>query len=68
MGMKFTLVNFIGVLTPANHSQTEKSPKYKFDPWQVVPRQVFTPYFCLLVSIAIVVVSRVGCLGVAAVL
>ena len=30
---------------------------------QVVPRQVFTPYSCLLISTALVVVSRVGCLG-----
>ena len=31
------------------------------DPWQVVPRQVFTLYSCLLISTAFVVVSRVGC-------
>ena len=31
------------------------------DPWQVVPRQVFTP---LLISVAFVVLCRVGCLGV----
>ena len=30
------------------------------DPWQVVPRQVFTPYECLLVSVAFVVLCRVG--------
>ena len=34
------------------------------DPWQVVPRQVFTPYFHLLISTAFVVVSRVACHGV----
>ena len=33
------------------------------DPWQVVPRQVFTPYSRLLISTEFVVVSRVGCLG-----
>ena len=33
------------------------------DPWQAVPRQVFTPYSRLLISAAFVVVSRVGCLG-----
>ena len=35
-----------------------------FDPWQVVPRQVFIPYSHLLISTALVVVSCVGCLGV----
>ena len=35
----------------------------QFDPWQVVPRQVFTPYSRLLVSTAFVVVSRIGCLA-----
>ena len=34
------------------------------DPWQVVPRQVFTPHSRLLISTVFVVVSRVGCLGV----
>ena len=34
------------------------------DPWQVVPRQVFTPYDCLLISVAFVVLCRVGCLWV----
>ena len=33
-------------------------------PWQVVPRQVFTPYDCLLISVSFVVLSRVGCLWV----
>ena len=36
----------------------------QFDPWQVVPRQVFTPYDCLLISEAFVVLYRVGCLWV----
>ena len=36
----------------------------QFDPWQVVPRQVFTLYSRLLISTAFVVASRVGCLGV----
>ena len=31
-------------------------------PWQVVPRQVLTPYDCLLISVAFVVLCRVGCL------
>ena len=35
----------------------------QFDPWQVVPRQVFKPCSRLLISTAFVVVSRVGCLG-----
>ena len=35
----------------------------QFDPWQVVPRQVFTPYSRLLISTAFVVVIRVVCLG-----
>ena len=34
------------------------------DPLQVVPRQVYTPYSRLLISTALVVVSRVSCLGV----
>ena len=36
----------------------------QFDPWQVVPRQVFTPYDCLLISVAFVILCRVGCLWV----
>ena len=36
----------------------------QFDTWQVVLKPVFTPYSRLLISTAIVVVSRVGCLGV----
>ena len=38
------------------------------DPWQVVPRQVFTPFDCLLLSVAFVVLCRVGCLWVTGVL
>ena len=34
------------------------------DPWQVVPRQVFTPFDCLLTSVVFVVLGRIGCLGV----
>ena len=34
----------------------------QFDPWQVVPRQVFTPYSHLLISTEFVFVSRIGCL------
>ena len=37
------------------------------DPWQV-PRQVFTPYDWLLMSVAFVVLCRVGCHGVTGVL
>ena len=37
-------------------------------PWQVVPRQVFIPFSRLLISTAFVVVSSVGCLGVACVI
>ena len=36
----------------------------QFDPWQVVPRQVFTVYSRLLISNVFAVVSRVGCHGV----
>ena len=36
----------------------------QFDPWQVVPRQVFTLYSRLLISIMFVGVSHVGCLGI----
>ena len=34
------------------------------DPWQVVPRQVFTLYDCLLISVAFVVLCHVDCLWV----
>ena len=35
------------------------------DPWQVVPRQAFTPYdTALKISVAFVVLCRVGCLWV----
>ena len=39
----------------------------QFDPWQVVLRQVFTPYSCGLILTAFVVVSHTGCLGVSSV-
>ena len=38
------------------------------DPWQVVTRMVFTPYDCLLISVAFVFLCRVGCLGVTGVM
>ena len=38
------------------------------DPWQDVPRQVFTPYDCLLISVAFVVLCRVGYLWVTSVI
>ena len=34
----------------------------QIDQWQVVPRQVFTPNECLLISLAFVVPCSVGCL------
>ena len=34
-----------------------------FDPWQVVPRQIFIPYSLLLISTVFVVLSRIGCFG-----
>ena len=34
------------------------------DQRQVVPRQVFTPYDCLLISVAFVFLFRVGCVWV----
>ena len=34
----------------------------QFDPWQAVPRQVFTFYSRMLILTAYFVVSRVGCL------
>ena len=37
------------------------------DPWQVVPKQVFTPYSPLLISTVFVVVSRVSYLWVTSV-
>ena len=36
----------------------------QIDPWQAIPRQVFTPYDCLLISVAFVVFCHVGCLWV----
>ena len=36
----------------------------QFDPWQVVPRHIFTPYSRLLISAAFADVSGFGCLGV----
>ena len=42
--------------------------RISFDPWQVVPRQIFTPDSRLLISTALVVVSRVSCLGVTGVM
>ena len=39
----------------------------QFDPWQVVPRQVFPLYSRLLISTAFAVISRDGCLGVSGV-
>ena len=32
----------------------------QFGPWQVVPRQVFTPYDCLLISVVFVVLCQIG--------
>ena len=52
-------------------SQREVKPVWeqlatdRFDPWQVVLRQVFIPYSRLLVSTAFVVFSRDGCLWAA---
>ena len=40
----------------------------QIDQWQVVPRQVFTLYDCLLMSVEFVVLCRVGCLWVTAVM
>ena len=34
------------------------------DLWQVVPRQVFTPYDCLLISVAFVVLCPADCFWV----
>ena len=36
----------------------------QFDPWQVVPRQVFIPSSCLFISTVLVVISPVGCLRI----
>ena len=43
-------------------------PRIQTDPWQVVPRQVCTPYDCILISVTVVVLCRVGCLWVAGVM
>ena len=45
-------------------TQWEQLATDQFDPWQVIPGQVFTPYSCLLISTAFDFVSHVGCLGV----
>ena len=37
---------------------------HQTDPWQVVPRQQFTPYDCLLISVASVVFCCVDCIWV----
>ena len=34
----------------------------RFDSRQVVPRQIFAPYECILISVKFVVLYRVGCL------
>ena len=39
----------------------------QFGLWQVVPRQVFTAYSCLLILNSFAVVSQVSCLGVSSV-
>ena len=36
----------------------------QIDPSQDVPRRVFTPYHCLLITVAVVVLCLVGCLWV----
>ena len=46
----------------------EQLATHQFDPWQVVPRQVFAICCCLLIPIAFVVVSGIGVLGVTGVL
>ena len=38
------------------------------DPWQAVPRLVFTHCDSLLISVAFIVLCRVGCLGVPSVI
>ena len=38
------------------------------DPWQVVPRQVFTPYDCSMISVVFVVLFHVGYLRVTGVI
>ena len=40
----------------------------QFDPWQVVPRQVFTSHSHLLIATVFVVVSCFSCLGVISVI
>ena len=40
----------------------------QFDPWPVVPRQIFTPYYRLLISTGFVIVIRVSCLRVTSVM
>ena len=47
------------------NTTTQQQPVWEqIDPWQVVPRQVFTPNDCLLISVAFVVLYPVGCLWV----
>ena len=41
---------------------------FLFDLWQAFPRQVFTPYSCLLISAAFVVVNHVDYLRVTGVI
>ena len=42
--------------------------KNQTDPWQVVSRQMFIPRDYLLISVAFVVLCRVGCLWITGVL
>ena len=47
-----------------DNNNSEQVATDQTDPWQSVPRQIFTPYDCLLISVAFVVLCRVGCLWV----
>ena len=52
----------------SSHREWEQLATEQFDPWQVGPRQVFTPHSHLSISCALVVVGRVDCLGVTGVM
>ena len=60
----------IALRGPATSGNRVKIPVWeqlatdKTDLWQFAPRQVFTPFNCLLISVAFVVLCPIGCLWV----
>ena len=63
---RLTTTNAVEIITRKYDVNTclEQLATDQADPWQVVPRQIFTPFDCLLISVAFVVLCCVGCLWV----